>query len=286
MQVFGISEIIEKIHAVFKFHDSRLKKLENSRYTAQLESRLSTAFERIYLLEQKLEMQSPKIFDDLLIKEDSHDTLFDKVSRYFNQLQDWRFKISDNRHVLIEHINRHKQRTQNTIYGYLITWSNDKTTVGYVGESCDKSEGPTKRPEIMLGVSKSLSSHNVSGESVLLWDIMNQTKLIKKITYFVGCNLGKHIEKETKETKEMENKLYEILGGQNRCRVSIEGDIISVENWIEWLTDQSSMDRSVGYRYAQKIHHNGSLGREHCFNIEKSDGLYWKKFARECGFFI
>ena len=285
MQVFGISEVIEKIHAVFKFHDSRLKKLENSRYTAQLESRLSTAFERIYLLEQKLEMQSPKIFDDLLIKEDPHDTLFDKVSRYFKQHQDWVFEISKSRHKLIEYIDRYKHSTQNTVYGFLITWSNGKTTVGYVGESCSKSKGPTKRPEIMLGGCPSLQDHNASGESVLVWDICQNTSLIKDITYFVACNQGEYIPRYTK-TQDMEKELYTLLDGQVEKRVSREGKIIPIEDWIMWLTSQSSLPSRLGERYARNEHHNMPEGRENCFHDTKADGLAWKEFSRERGFII
>lgn len=285
MEMLGITAIIEKIHAVFKVHDRRIKNLEaiavKDKYIAQLESRLSSAFERIHRLEQNTRVQSSKIFDDLL-----EDSLTQDLKLFFSKHTFWKLQMSDNRSDLIDFMHRLKRYTNNTMYGYLVHWSSGATTVGYVGESCDRQDA-SRRPRVILGDLKSIESHNATGESMLLHSLQKNSDVVDKITYFVACNTGSFIEKEV--TKKMESELYQVLNGEDGKRVLPTGDVVSIDEGINWLYQYSKIDpknmlSSMAKRsYADNLHRQQGGGREHSLREFKES---WKNFGESTGFFL
>jgi len=285
MQMFGISAVIEKIHAVFKVHDTRIKKLELSicenRYVRDLETELAQALERIKALERNIVVQSPQIFDDLL-----EDSLTQSLKLFFGKHTFWQLQMSDDRSDLIDFMHKLKTYTNNTIYGYLVHWSSGSTTVGYVGESCDKQDA-SRRPRVILGDLKCIEAHNATGESMLLHSLQKNSDAVDKITYFVACNTGSFIEKEA--TKKMESELYQVLNGEDGKRVLPTGDVVSIDEGINWLYQYPKIDpknmlsSSMKRSYADNIHQQRGGGREHSLREFKES---WKNFGKSTGFFL
>ena len=203
-------------------------------------------------------------------------TLKDKLISFFDRRPQWNLKTSTNRRNLIQFINEHKEVTKNTLYGYLISWKDGETTVGYVGQSSAKTRS-TDRPRIILGSCRSIDNHNAAGESILLNDIsIHSQGTIKEIVYFVACNTGPYINNAANKT--LEKNLYSTLGGQDGKRTMPSGQIVSVEQWIMWLNRQAWVPQEIGTRYASK-----KGGRERSIHEHKD---LWVKYAEGTGFFV